>query len=400
VDHLFRHEAGRITSALTRAMGARYLELAEEATQEALIKALQNWPFRGVPPQPAAWLHLAARNYALDQLRRETRRSGRESELRLFLENGNGSPAVPQVDDTLAMMLLCCHPEIPPDGRLALTLKTVSGFSTKEIAAASLATQETVAQRIVRAKKKIREEGLRIEVPESEAWAPRLDTVCDVLYCMFNEGYFASSGEVALRRDLCEEAIRLLDCVLHAGHGRPDRYALQALFHLHLARFDARIGNDGALLAWEQIDTARYDDRHIALAGPPLLAAMKADELSAWHLEAAIAGAHCSPVRDWDYLAGLYDSLERMTPSPVVRLNGAVARFHAGQRDAAFAILKQLEQQESLRGYALLPATLARLHEEAGSPECARSHYREALLCDMSAPSRQYLKRRLEQLPA
>lgn len=397
VDHLFRHEAGRITAALTRALGTQYLTLAEEATQEALIKALQLWPFRGVPPEPAGWLYMTARNYARDQLRRQSSWRNKESKIQQFLEQQIVSGAPASMDDTLAMMLLCCHPEIPEDGRLALTLKVVSGFSTREIAAAFLTSEETVAQRIVRAKRRIRDGGLTIEMPEGEALSERLGQVCQILYLMFNEGYFASSGATVLRRDLCDEALRLLDAVL-AADPTPARWALKALFHLHIARFDARFDDSGELLEFDRFDVARYDRDQIHLADLALLKAMKTGELTAWHIEASIACAHCGPSRDWPHIANLYAALLELKPGPLVSLNFAVALFRAGRRSQALAMLEELEKEKDLRGYSLLHATQARLHEEAGNHETAKLAYRRALACVMNAPARQFLERRLNNM--
>lgn len=395
VDHLFRHEAGRITSALVRALGARHLALAEEATQEALIRALQSWPFHGVPREPAAWLHTVARNFARDQLRRLTNWQALEPAVQRFMEGKRqGAAAPPAIDDTLAMMLLCCHPSISCEGRVALTLKVVSGFSTREIAAALLSSEEAVAQRIVRAKRQIRDGNLEIAMPEGAELAERLDSVCDVLYLLFNEGYFASHGETALRRDLCDEAVRLLACVFEAGFATPDRWALAALFHLHLARFDARTGPDGELRDYAEIAASNYDATHLRAADLALARAMEADALSAWHVEAAIASAHCDRRRDWAHIVTLYDTLLRLKPSPLVRLNRAVALFRAGRREESLAELAALEKEEGLRGYVLLPATQARLHAEAGNSEDATRAHERALACTMSGPAREFLQRR------
>ena len=399
VEHLFRHESGRITAALTRALGSRHLALAEEATQEALIRALQTWPFRGLPADPAAWLFTAARNYARDQLRRHTAWLAREPQLRQFLDARAPVDHAPHaLDDTLAMMLLCAHPAIPADARAALILKTVSGFSTREIAAAFLTAEETVAQRIVRAKRLIRDQNLPFELPRGGELDARLDTVCEVLYLLFNEGYFSSSGAAALRRDLCDEAVRLLGCLFAAGHANPARHALAAIFHLHLARFDARTGAAGELLDFEAIVAAPPVQRHIELAAASLAEAMRAGVLTPWHLEAAIAAEHCRPHRDWTQLVKLYDALLALTPSPLVRLNRAVAVFRSGARAAALAELEALEKQEGLRGYSLLAATQARLHEEAGNHEDAKRAYRRALACQMSEPARVLLTNRLARL--
>ena len=395
VDHLFRHESGRITAALTRALGARNLALAEEATQEALIRAMQTWPFRGIPSEPAAWLHRAARNYARDQLRRLSSWQTKEPAVQQFLAaQGPGAAAEPGIDDTLAMMLLCCHPAISADSRAALTLKTVSGFSTREIASAFLTAEETVAQRIVRAKRFISDEGLQLELPEGAELAARIDSVCEVLYLLFNEGYFASHGVDALGRDLCEEAVRLLQCVLATGHTTPDRWALAALFHLHLARFEARRNDGGQLLGFDQIQSATYDQTQLRLADGALREAMRAELPSAWHVEAAIASAHCESRRDWLHILTLYDALLQLKPSPLIRLNRAVALFGAERRSEALAELNALENAEGLRDYSLLPATQARLHEEAGNMDEARRAYQRALACAMSDPAREFIERR------
>ena len=397
VEHLFRHEAGRITASLTRALGARHLGLAEEATQEALVRAMQRWPFGGVPLEPAAWLHTVARNYARDQLRRSAKWGVVEPALRQFLEaQGAGALAAPALDDTLAMMLLCCHPVLGPESRVALTLKTVSGFSTREIAAAFLVAEETVAQRLVRAKRVLREQGIEMTMPEGEELAGRLDSVCEVLYLLFNEGYFASQGAMGLRRDLCEEAVRLVDCVLEAGQATPARWALAALFHLHLARFDARQGADGELRDFAEIQVAAYDREHLRRADLALQEAMRAEALSAWHIEAAIANAHCVATRDWAHIVAMYDALLRLKPAPLIRLNRAVAVFRAGRREEALGELEMLEKEKSLRGYALLPTTQARLHQEAGNQELAKRAYQRALSCTMSAAAREFLLRRRE----
>ena len=393
VEHLFRHEAGRITASLTRAMGARYLELAEEATQEALIRAIQRWPFGGVPRDPAAWLHTVARNYARDQLRRSSTWQILEPTVRHFCE-GQGAPVAPAMDDTLAMMLLCCHPALPPESRVALTLKAVSGFSTREIAAAFLIAEETISQRLVRAKRVLREQRIEMTIPEGEELAGRLGSVCEVLYLLFNEGYFASQGVVALRRDLCEEAVRLLSCVIGAGHATPERWALAGLFHLHLARFDARQDATGQLRDFAEIQNAVYDREHLRRADAALQEAMRTEAMGAWHIEAAIAGAHCAAERDWAHIVTMYDALLQLKPAALIRLNRAVAVFRAGRREEALAELDALEKEKSLRGSSLLPTTQARLHQEAGNQEQAKRAYQRALACTMPAPAREFLQRR------
>jgi RNA polymerase sigma-70 factor, ECF subfamily len=388
VAHLFRHESGRITAALTRALGSRHLALAEEAAQEAMLRALQTWPYRGVPAEPGAWLHTVARNFARDRLRREAGWSALEPAVQRFFEGMGAGAAAAGMDDTLAMMLLCCHPSIPPEARVALTLKVVSGFSTREIAAAFLVAEETVAQRIVRAKRAIREGRVEMTMPVGAGAVERLQSVCEAIYLLFNEGYFASGGEASIRRDLCDEAVRLLRCVMEAGSETPERWALLAMFHLHLARFGARGARDGGLAAFDEIESASYDAAQLAQADAALVAAMRTEVLSEWHLEAAIANEHCRTPRNWERIVRFYDALLQMNPSALVRLNRAVALFRAGSRDEALAELEGLEKKGGLRDYALLHATQARLHKEAGNHESAMRAFQSALACTMNKEAR------------
>lgn len=291
VENLFRREAGRIVASLTRSFGPANLSLAEDAVQEALIRALRLWPFRGVPANPGAWLHTAARHYALDQLRRSAKKPGLEP---LPI-------AVPtSMDDSLQLILLCCHPAIPPESHVALILKTVSGFSVAEIARAFLLPPETIAQRLVRAKRTIREQGLQ---PNPDC----LEAVHAALYLLFNAGYPAGGEH-------CEEAIRLTECLLDAGLGTADTQALQA--------------------------------------------AMKAAELSPWHLEAGIAAAHLWRPIDWEHLIMLYSNLYAVKPTAIVRLNWAVALAQAGEREKAREMLAAIAAGGELSGYAPFEATV------------------------------------------
>ncbi len=318
VENLFRREAGRIVASLTRSFGPANLSLAEDAVQEALIRALRLWPFRGVPANPGAWLHTAARHYALDQLRRSAKKPGLEP---LPI-------AVPtSMDDSLQLILLCCHPAIPPESHVALILKTVSGFSVAEIARAFLLPPETIAQRLVRAKRTIREQGLQ---PNPDC----LEAVHAALYLLFNAGYPAGGEH-------CEEAIRLTECLLDAGLGTADTQALRALFYLHAARFPAPVAPHRAVLGYQALQ-----------------AAMKAAELSPWHLEAGIAAAHLWRPIDWEHIIMLYSNLYSVKPTAIVRLNWAVARAQAGEREKAREMLAAIAAGGELSGYAPFDATV------------------------------------------
>ena len=269
VDHLFRHAAGQMVATLTRALGAQHLSLAEEVVQEALISAMQQWSLAGVPDNPRGWLFRVARNRALDQLRRDATLRGKEAELiAVFRDRAPGDDpgfAHELRDDQLRMMLMCCHPSIPAESRIALTLKTVGGFSVDEIARAFLSRKETIAQRLVRAKRLIREENIPMEMPSRAELPARLDSVLEAIYLLFNEGYGAHSGEDLVRVDLCAEAIRLArNLVEHPASSLPEAHALLALMLLQAARLPARVDAAGELATLEQQDRALWDQRMIA----------------------------------------------------------------------------------------------------------------------------------------
>ncbi|MBZ2180085.1 MAG: RNA polymerase subunit sigma-70 [Acidobacteria bacterium] len=318
VENLFRREAGQMVASLTRSFGPANLSLAEDAVQEALIRALRVWPYRGVPPNPAAWLHTAARHYALDQIRRAAKQPGLEP---LPLSEP------PSIDDTLQLILLCCHPAIPSESHVALILKTVSGFSVAEIARAFLSPPETIAQRLVRAKRIIREQGLQ---PNPDC----LEAVHAALYLMFNAGYPAGGEH-------CEEAIRLTDCLLDSGLGTADTQALRALFLFHAARFPKSASPYRAVLGYRALE-----------------AAMQASQLSPWHLEAGIAAAHLWRPIDWPHIVMLYSNLHDVKPTAIVRLNWAVALSQAGEHEEARAMLAAIAASGELNGYPPFEAIL------------------------------------------
>ncbi|MCX6604290.1 MAG: RNA polymerase subunit sigma-70 [Acidobacteria bacterium] len=318
VENLFRREAGRMVASLTRAFGPANLGLAEDAVQEALVRALRLWPFQGIPTNPAAWLHTAARRYAIDQLRRNAKQPGIEP---LPL----AAPSA--IDDTLQLILLCCHPSIPPESHVALILKTVSGFSVAEIARGFLLPTETIAQRLVRAKRILREQG----VSSSVDFLPAVHTA---LYLLFNAGYPAGGEH-------CEEAIRLVECLLESGLGTAETQALRALFYLHAARFPTPVAPHRVVLGYQALE-----------------AAMQAAELSPWHLEAGIAAAHLWRPIDWPHIVMLYSNLYKVKPTSIVRLNWAVALSQAGQRHEAQELLAAVVAAGDLVDYPPLAATL------------------------------------------
>ena len=398
VEHLFRHSAGHMVSRLARWLGAARRDLAEEAVQDALLRALATWPFRGVPAEPRGWLFQVARNRAVDLLRREASLRGKLDGFDGWLEESPPAPALG--DDELAMIFMCCHPSLPPAARVALTLKTVGGFSVEEIAAAFLAEGDAIAQRLVRAKRQIREQAIAIEIPAEDELGGRLDSVLDVLYLLFNEGYSAHGGPNLTRAELCGEAIRLAEIL--AGNPATDRpvvHALLALMLLQASRLPARVDEAGDVLLLAEQDRGVWDQELIGRGLRHLDRAASGRTITAYHVEAAIAAAHAVAVddaaTDWGYVVRLYDDLLAIKASPVVELNRAIALAMAEGPAAGIAAIERIEQDPALARYYLLPAALGRLWLEAGNPDRAARYFEEALTRPCSAPERRFLERQL-----
>ena len=414
VEHLFRRSAGRIVATLTRALGPGRLDLAEEAVQDALLRALQAWPHQGVPRNPEGWLFRVAHNRALDLLRRA---STAERHAEAERDGGAGAgpnggladsvvafvdAADPFGDDELAMVFLCCHPRIPHESRVALTLKTVGGLSVDEIAAAFLAEKAAIAQRLVRAKRVLREGDVTFELPPASELPARLDAVLQVLYLLFNEGYAAHSGEALVRRELCGEAIRLAELLAaHETTSRPEVHALLALMLLQASRLPAREAPDGTLLLLEQQDRTLWDRSAIAAGMRHLDRAAGGDTLTVYHVGAGIASCHALAPRyedtDWRQVLDLYDVLEALNPTPVVRLNRAVAVAMVHGPARGLEELYRLEGEPALRNYCLFPATIADLLLRTGERQEAALHYRRALGLARTPPERLFLEQRLRE---
>jgi RNA polymerase sigma-70 factor (ECF subfamily) len=402
VEHLFRHSAGQMVSRLACWLGAARLDLAEEAVQDALVRALSTWPFSGVPAEPRAWLFQVARNRALDLLRREASLRGK---LEGLVEACGEPPlALAQTpalgDDELAMMFMCCHPSLPPPARVALTLKTVGGFSVEEIAAAFLAEPDAIAQRLVRAKHQIRDQAIAIEIPPESEFGSRLESVLDVLYLLFNEGYSAHGGENLTRAELCGEAIRLAEILAESrATDLPVVHALLALMLLQASRLPARVDEAGDLLLLAEQDRGAWDRELIARGLRHLERAASGTAMTAYHVEAAIAATHAvapdEASTDWGYVLQLYDDLLAIKPSPVVELNRAIALAMAEGLEAGIAAIGRIEADPALARYYLLPAALGRLWLETGDPKRAAQYYVEALARPCSAPERRFLERQL-----
>jgi RNA polymerase sigma-70 factor (ECF subfamily) len=402
VDHLFRHAAGQMVATLTRVFGPEHLELAEEVVQEALIAALQQWGMQGVPENPRGWLFSVARNRALDQLRRDATLRRRAESPPLHRDEGQPGFAHELRDDQLRMMLMCCHSAIPRESRIALTLKTVGGFSVDEIARAFLTKKETIAQRIVRAKRLIRDEGIPIEMPSRIELPERLDSLLEVIYLLFNEGYSAHAGDDLVRSDLCEEAIRLgREIAAHPATDLPESHALLALMLLQGARLTARVDAAGELATLAEQDRSLWDQRMIASGMRELGASAEGERLTAYHVEAAIASCHAvAPSFEetgWDAIVAHYDQLLELKPSPVVALNRAVAAAMAEGPGVAMAALDALASHDALRNYLPLPATLGELCLRTGDRKRAAEYFTRALELPATMPEKKFLLRKLEQ---
>jgi RNA polymerase sigma-70 factor, ECF subfamily len=410
VEHLFRHQAGQMLAMLTHLLGLENIDLAEEVVQEALLQALRQWPFQGIPDNPRAWLVRTARNRALDVLRRRASLRRKEPELaeRLKarqdrLEAVDLPDAAELQDEQLAMIFVCCDPALPDYVRVALTLKAVSGFSASEIARAFLSDETTIAQRLVRAKRRIREAGVHLALPPPAEIPSRLDSVLRVLYLVFNEGYGAHSGESLVREELCGEAIRLGQLLAsRPDTAQPKVHALLALFYFQAARLETRVDGQGNLLLLAEQDRRQWDQDLIAYGVLQLEQAARGDELSEYHLQAEIAAVHAtSPsfeATDWPRLMDLYDQLLSLAPSPVVALNRAIALSMVEGPAKALASLDEMSSERFSKNYYLLPAVRADLFRRLGRNTEAAASYREALTHPCTEPERRFLLRRIAAL--
>ncbi|MCW1886433.1 sigma-70 family RNA polymerase sigma factor [Luteolibacter flavescens] len=386
-EHLFRQEAGKMISALTGIFGIHRLQLAEDVVQESLIRALQTWPYYGVPANPAAWLMQTAKNRALDLLRREKSFHEKQDEIAATLERMPEDG--PQFDDEirdhrLRLIFTCCHPQIPHDDRTLLALKTLCGFGIPEIASAFLASEAAVAKRLTRAKQKIQDQQIPYEIPAGNELAERMDAVLQVIYLLFNEGYKASSGDALVRADLCEEAIRLAGHL--AEHPRTDAprvHALAALMLFNASRLPARESPEGELLTLERQDRTRWDRQKIARGMLHLAHATRGDSLSEYHLQAGIAACHATAPddasTDWPRILAHYDHWVAQSRSPLVALNRAVALAKVQGPEAALEAIAAIPDRRLLESYHLYHAVLGDLALRLGREHEAADHFRQAI---------------------
>jgi RNA polymerase sigma-70 factor, ECF subfamily len=413
VERLFREESGRAVATLIRAL--RDFDLAEEAVQEAFAVALATWPERGVPDNPGAWITTTARNRAIDRLRRQRNLETKtesvrqlaaleagEREARETSDEEKGGSAIP--DDRLRLIFTCCHPALAFDARIALTLRTLGGLTTREIARAFLVPEPTVAQRLVRAKRKIRDAGIPYRVPPPELLPERLSGVLSVLYLVFNEGYVATDAPGLIRPELCEEAIRLTRVLVQLLPDESEALGLLALMLLQHSHRDGRVDGDGNLVLLEDQDRSRWDRRAIHEGVGLVRRALRlsAPDPGPYALQAAIAAVHAeaenAEVTDWPQIAALYGLLARAQPSPVIELNRAVAIAMADGPALGLARVERLVATGDLDGYHLLHAARADLLRRLGRNEEAAAAYAQALSLATNPVERSYLRRREAEL--
>jgi RNA polymerase sigma factor (sigma-70 family) len=408
VDHLFRREAGKMVAMLTRAFGFDHLQVAEDAMQEALLKAMRTWGLGGVPRNPSAWLMRVAKNRALDIVRRESNFRSKEKELTAFFEQRPES-AEDSVrfdeeirDDQLRLIFACCHPDLQREAQVALTLKTLCGFGEREIAAAFLTSSAAIAKRLVRARQKIRETPITLDIPAGPKLAARLDTVLQTLYLLFNEGYKASHGDDLVRKELCDEAIRLAEILAdHPAGDRPRMHALLALMLLNAARLSARADAEGNMLLLAEQDRSLWNRAIIARGLGHLNRSAAGNEISEFHLQAGIAYCHCAAptyeATDWRRILSLYDMLTEIDRSPVVALNRAVVISNVRGPEAALDAIAAIGSHDFLDGYYLYHAVLAHLCYALGDFEKAAIGFRRAAELTDVTSEQAFLRRRLRE---
>lgn len=401
VDHYFREEYGKVVSFLTTKFGPQHLELVEDSVQEALIKAMQTWPFSSVPKNPSGWIVRVASNKMIDALRKNSRVAHEES---IPEETFEEEIDLNQIrDDVVKMMFATCHPSLSIDHQLILTLKILGGLSIREISRALLKKEETVAKSYTRAKKKFQEEGIALEFPERAEIKNRLHSVLQIIYLLFSEGYKSTEGDHLIKRDLCNEAIRLAVILSEADDTNVSiTHSLLALMYFHSSRFDSRLDDDGKIVTLEFQDRSKWDHDLIQKGRQHLIKATAGSFLNEFYLQATISGFHCQAKTyhetNWPEILGLYNTLYRLNPSPIVRLNRTVALAHAESVDAALEEINLLEKDDRLSNFYLLHAIKGDLLSKAGALDASRVSLGKAVCLTDNLSEKEHLKNKIRQL--
>jgi RNA polymerase sigma-70 factor (ECF subfamily) len=402
IEEIFRAEYGRILATLIRLLGD--FDVAEEALQEAFAVAVEQWPVAGTPANPASWLVSTARHKAIDRIRRRARLAQKQEEIARHFELSAEEEDAPMPEDRLRLIFTCCHPALAIEAQVALTLRTLGGLSTEEIARAFLVPAPTMAQRLVRAKAKIRGARIPYQVPPDEALAERIEAVMVVVYLVFNEGYAASFGARLVRHELCEQAIRLGRMLVELLPAHAETKGLLALMLLHDSRRETRLDGSGDIVLLEDQDRARWDHAQIDEGAAVVEAALSAGGRppGPYTLQAAIAAVHAqAPTAsdtDWRQIAALYGVLARVHPTPVVELNRAVAVAMSDGVERGLALVNDLDQRGELDGYHLLPVAQAELLRRLGRHLEAAEAYRRSLALVSNDAERKHLQKRLREI--
>jgi RNA polymerase sigma-70 factor (ECF subfamily) len=407
-DHLFRHEAGRMVAVLTRIFGVHNLALAEDVVQDAFCRALEVWAFRGVPENPSAWLMAAAKNRALDVLRRERTARTYEPELSRFLQSEwTLAPQIEEMftdnaikDDQLRMMFSCCHPRLPEEAQVMLILHILCGFGVDEVASAFVTTYTAIEKRIPRAKKILAGSKRLFDTQAPADFADRLPALQRALYLLFNEGYHGASAEFAIRAELCREAIRLARLLLeHPLGATPATYALTALMYLNAARLPARVDAAGDLNSLADQDRSKWDKKLVSEGLKYLDLAASGPSVTEYHVEAAISSVHASATRledtNWDEIVSLYDMLMNINRSPIVALNRAIAIAQRDGPEHGLQEINAIADADRLRSYPFYAATLGELELRRGEYDSACAHFLTAIGLARNEMERRFLKQRL-----
>lgn len=407
-EHFFRHEFGRIVATLTRLFGVGNFALAEDVTQDAFCRAMETWKLRGLPKNPSAWLMTVAKNRALDILRRKHTARVAWPELMRFLESEwTLVPTVEEAfsdravkDSQLRMMFSCCHPRISEEAQTALILHILCGFNVKEIAQAFMSSHAAIEQRITRAKKILAESTRLFDLDDAE-FPARLSAVLQALYLLFNEGYHGSSSEAAVRVELCQEAMLLMNLLIgQPALATPRTYALAALMHLNAARLPARLDGSDNLVSFFEQDRSLWDHNLIAEGQSLLDLSASGTELTRYHIEAAIASMHTSAARsedtDWRQIVLLYEMLMAVDPSPVIALNRAIAIAQLDGPEPGLQAIRDIRDLHRLSSYPFYPAALGELEFRRMNYPVAKAHFSTALGLARSPMERNFLQRRID----
>ena len=399
IDQLFRTEYGKLVATLTRLFGTAHIQLAEDVVQDALITAMGKWSVEGIPENPSAWLIQVAKRKALNELNRHQMARGHEQGISETQDNTDEISTVfmpDEIEDSqLRMMFTCCHPALSAEAQIALTLKTLCGFGVQEVANAFLSSKANINKRLYRAKETLRQLNAPFAIPAGTELNTRLRSVTTTLYLLFNEGYNASSGDAVIQKEFCLEAVRLCKLLERRFTGAMEVKALLALLCFHVSRFDARLGEGGGIVIFEDQDRSLWNKELIQKGMHYLKASMHQPQLTAYHLEAGIAAQHCIAESfektDWQSIYNNYELLAKLKPNPIIKLNLAIIQSKLEGLEASLKALKALEDEGSLANYHLLPATQGVFLLKLNRREGAEMYLKKALGMGVSEKEREYL---------